>query len=100
MDKIINLALQVLPLKAEREGIAIIDKAIECIDRSGLTYRVTPFETVIEGEYEGVMSLVREVHSVCFEQGAEELLVNIKIHSRRDGNVSIGEKMDKYDPAR
>ncbi len=84
MHNIINLAIQVLPLyKEQAEGIAIIDKAIECIQQSGLTYVVCPFETVVEGEYNVVMNLVREIHEVCYSAGASSLILNMKLQSSK-----------------
>lgn len=98
MENKINLAIQILPLRGKKDAITIIDRAIECIARSGLKHRVTPFETVVEGNYDMVLDLVKEVQKVCYENGAEELLANIKIHSKYNRDVFIGEKMDKYDP--
>ncbi|HOV84009.1 MAG TPA: thiamine-binding protein, partial [Paludibacteraceae bacterium] len=48
MDKIVNIALQILPTSATVHPYNLVDKAIEVIAASGLKYRVTPFETVME----------------------------------------------------
>jgi uncharacterized protein YqgV (UPF0045/DUF77 family) len=52
MKNLINLALQVLPSSITSDPYSLVDKAIEVIQQSGLKYRVCPFETVIEGDYE------------------------------------------------
>lgn len=96
MDHTINLAIQVIPKSSSRDLYFLVDKAIEAIDRSGLKYQVCPFETVIEGKYEEVMKVVKEAQLACFDAGAEELLVNIKMQIRKDGHVSIEEKTGKY----
>ena len=96
MHNIVNLAIQVLPLyKDQQEGIAIIDKAIERIQQSGLTYIVCPFETVVEGEYDTVMQLVRDIHDVCYGAGATSLIINMKLQSSKNA-VSIDDKIGKY----
>lgn len=96
MHNIVNLAIQVLPLyKGQEEGIAIIDKAIECIQASGLNYVVSPFETVVEGEYDVVIQLLREIHEVCYGVGATSLIINMKLQSSRNA-VSIDDKIGKY----
>jgi len=93
----INLAIQVLPKTKEGDVYAIVDKAIQAIAASGVTYRVCPFETVMEGPYDKLMEVVRQAQEACFEAGAEEVLVNIKLQHRRDGDVTIAEKTGKYD---
>jgi len=54
---------------------------------------------VMEGPYDQLMKIVLEAQQACFQAGAEEVLVNIKIQHRRDGDVSIEEKTGKYDMA-
>ncbi|MBL7720289.1 MAG: thiamine-binding protein [Flavipsychrobacter sp.] len=96
MHNIINLAIQVLPLyKEQPEGIRIIDRAIECIQQSGLKYVVCPFETVVEGEYDTVMKLVKDIHEVCYAAGAASLIMNMKLQSSVMA-VAIDDKIGKY----
>ena len=66
------------------------------IANSGLTYRVTPFETVMEGSYDEIMIVVKQAQEACYEAGAESLMTYIKIQSSL-GNVSIDDKMEKYE---
>lgn len=97
MNNIINLAIQVIPKAKDSHPYQIVDSAIEVIQKSGLKYRVCPMETVIEGPYDSVMELVKKVQLVCFNVGAHELLINIKIQTRYPKDVTIEEKMEKYD---
>jgi len=96
MDHKINLALQIIPKSDKQDLYTLVDKAIQVIQKSGLKYEVCPFETVMEGGYEEILDVVRNAQSACFEAGAEELLVNIKMQVRRDGDVRIEEKTGKY----
>jgi len=95
--KIVNVAIQVLPSSKSRHPYAIVDAAIAEIQKSGLTYRVCPFETVVEGPYEEVISLIERVQNACYADGADSMLVYVKIQSNAEGKVTIGDKMDKYD---
>ncbi|MEA3317841.1 MAG: thiamine-binding protein [Bacteroidota bacterium] len=95
--KQINAAIQVLPRSKTIHTYDLVDSAIEIIKKSGLKYRVCPFETVVEGSYEDVMNLVKEVQDACYDNGAEEMLVYLKIQSTKNSDVTIGDKMDKYD---
>jgi len=96
MDKIVNIALQVLPTSKTIHPYAIVDKAIEVIANSGLRYKVCPFETVLEGAYEDIMKVVKQAQEACYEAGADSLMTYIKIQSSK-GDVSIDDKMEKYE---
>jgi uncharacterized protein (TIGR00106 family) len=97
MKNLINLALQVLPSSTTSDPYSLVDKAIEVIQQSGLKYRVCPFETVIEGDYATVMKVVEQAQQACFDSGADDLLVYIKIQRRKDADVFIEDKTGKYD---
>ncbi len=97
MENLINLAIQVLPRSATKGTYELVDIAIELIQKSGLKYRVCPFETVVEGYYDEVMSLVKDIHEAVYLGGAEEMITNIKIQTRNNQDVFIEDKMNKYD---
>lgn len=96
MNKTVNIALQVLPTSATIHPYILVDKAIEVIAASGLRYKVTPFETVIEGNYEEIMKVVKLAQEACYEAGADSMMTYIKIQSSKD-DVSIDDKMNKYE---
>lgn len=98
MEHNIHLSIQIIPLQIadQRHPYAIIDKAIEIIDQSGLPYQVSAMETVIEGSYDKVMAVARKAQEVCLTEGADEMVVNMKLHIRKNGNISFHEKMEKY----
>ncbi len=97
MDKIVNIALQILPTSATVHPYNLVDKAIEVIAASGLKYRVTPFETVMEGEYDKIMEIVKQAQQACYDAGADSLMTYIKIQSSKDSDVTIEDKMEKYE---
>lgn len=97
MKNIVNVAIQVLPQSGTKKAYDLVDIAIEVIKNSGLKYRVCPFETVVEGPYDIIIQTVQEMQQMCFDNGAEELLVYLKIQNRNNADVSIEEKMHKYD---
>jgi uncharacterized protein (TIGR00106 family) len=97
MKNTINAAIQVLPQSETLHPYSIVDKAIEVIQKSGLKYRVCPFETVVEGEYDKVMKLVKKIHETCYQTETDSMLVYLKIQSAKNRNVTIEDKMEKYD---
>ncbi|WP_430816820.1 thiamine-binding protein [Carboxylicivirga sp. RSCT41] len=96
-NKIVNVAIQVLPMSDKYEMYDMVDEAIALIQNSGLKYRITPFETVVEGEYTEVMNLVQRVQAACYASGAEKLLCNLKIQSHSTNDVQIEDKVGKYE---
>lgn len=97
MKNKINIALQVLPKAEGKDSYKIVDKAIEIIQKSGIKYKVCPFETVMEGEYDELMAIVKKVHEACYQAGTETMMTYIKIQSSANSDVTIGDKIDKYE---
>ena len=96
MQNTVNVALQILPTSKTIHPYQLVDKAIEVIASSGLRYKVTPFETVIEGSYEEIMNVVKLAQDACYKAGADSLMTYIKIQSSTK-DVSIDDKMEKYE---
>ena len=60
MKNTVNIALQILPSSKTIHPYSLVDKAIEVIANSGLRYQVTPFETVMEGNYDEIMEIIKK----------------------------------------
>ncbi|MDX9919587.1 MAG: thiamine-binding protein [Paludibacter sp.] len=97
MNNTVNIALQILPTSKTVHPYSIVDAAISEIAASGLKYRVTPFETVMEGNYDRIMEVVKLAQQACYDAGAENLMTYLKIQSNGNGDVSIEGKMGKYE---
>jgi len=83
-----SIALQVLPLSQGIDRIAIIDQVIAYLQAQSATMVVTPFETVLEGEFDELMRILKE------GQEADNVFANVKINV---GEIlSIDEKLEKY----
>ena len=88
-----SIALQVLPLSQGIDRIAVIDKVIAYLQSQEVTMVVTPFETVLEGEFDELMRILKEALEVA-GQGADNVFANVKINI---GEIlSIDEKPEKY----
>ena len=97
MENTVNVALQIIP-RSSTEGVyKLVDSAIEVIQRSGVKYKVSPFETVMEGDYDTLMRIAREAQEACFNAGAEDLMVFIKIQRSKNKDVAIEDKTGKYE---
>ena len=91
----VHVAIQIVPISKEHP-YPIIDKAIAVLESAGVDYRVGAMETVIQGEYDQVMSLVKQMQEICLASGADEIVVNMKVHAANDHDVTWEEKLNKY----
>ena len=91
----VHVAIQIVPISKEHP-YPIIDKAIEVIDKAGVDYRVGAMETVMQGDYDKLMQIVKDAQQACFNAGAEELVVTLKVHAKKNSDVTWDEKLEKY----
>lgn len=90
-----SIALQVLPLSQGIDRIAVIDQVIAYLQAQEVTIVivVTPFETVLEGEFDELMRILKEALEVAGQE-ADNVFANVKINV---GEIlSIDEKLEKY----
>lgn len=90
-----NLSIQVIPINTE-SAYTHIDAAIAVIQSSGLRYEVTPFSTVVEGSLEALQNLITVIQTALFDQGVEEVILNIQFHAKKSKDVFLHEKTDKF----
>ena len=57
-------------------------EVLNIVDASGLPYKVNPMGTVIEGEWDEVMKLVKECHETIMKTG-ERAITTISIDDRK-----------------
>ena len=92
------LAIQCLPLGAGRkreEVYALVDRAIEVIEASGLPYTVGPMETVVEGPLEKLFEVAQKAHRAILSAGAEGVATYMKLFTGPEMGSSE-EKVRKY----
>lgn len=91
----VNVGFQVLPKISTGNVYEVVDKAIEVVQRSGVKYEVGAMETVMEGELDELLTIVKQAQEACIEAGASDVMTFVKIHYRPEG-VSMDEKLAKY----
>lgn len=88
-----SIALQVLPLAQGIDRIAVIDQVLDYLQTQEVTMEVTPFETVLEGEFDELMRILKEALEVAGQE-ADNIFANVKINV---GEIlSSDEKLEKY----
>jgi uncharacterized protein (TIGR00106 family) len=59
----------------------------------GLNFELTAMGTIIEGDLDLILSVIRRLHEVPFREGALRVSTSIKIDDRRDKAGSIEQKI-------
>lgn len=93
-----SVAIQVLPkVKEEKDVISVVDKVIDYIKSTGVTYYVGPFETTMEGDYDELMDIIKECQKIAISSGAISVSSYIKIVYKPEGGIyTIEEKTSKH----
>ncbi|MCC6251681.1 MAG: thiamine-binding protein [Bacteroidia bacterium] len=91
-----NVAIQLLPLGNNINRYAVVDEAIDEIKKSGLNYQVCPFETVVEGRFEEIVTLVENIKNRCLKGENTEIIMNLKLHCHQSKDLHIEDKTGKY----
>ncbi|KGG80443.1 MTH1187 family thiamine-binding protein [Caloranaerobacter azorensis] len=58
-----------------------------------LKYMLTPMGTIIEGDLDKILDVIRRMHEVPFNEGAKRVSTQIKIDDRRDKETSMERKV-------
>lgn len=91
-DHLITLGIQIVPKSKTHDTYSLVDAAIAAIQQSEVTYRITPFETVMEGKYDQLMGIANRAQQAVLDAGADECLVYFRIHYRKGQDVTFEEK--------
>lgn len=75
------------------EGVSpYVARSIDIVDRSGLKYRLTPMGTILEGEWDDVMRVVRECHE-RMRQDCDRITTSIRIDYRAGASGRLESKV-------
>ncbi|WP_312423509.1 MTH1187 family thiamine-binding protein [Anaerospora hongkongensis] len=59
----------------------------------GIQYQLTPMSTIIEGELERILEVIKQMHEVPFSAGALRVSTTIRIDDRRDKSITMAGKL-------
>ena len=69
-----------------------VAKVLKIVDNSGLSYRITPMSTIVEGSWDDVMALIKKCHSIVLKSG-ERVVTSITIDDRKRRKNMMEEKI-------
>ena len=86
------LEFSMFPLDKGESVSQYVDRSIDIIDRSGLPYQTHAMGTVLEGEFDQVLDVVRR----CYEAMAADcnrIECSVKIDARKGGSGRLHSKV-------
>ncbi len=76
------------------EYVAEVHQVLEQSAASGrIKYQLTPMSTIIEGELDELIAIVRRMHEVPFANGAPRVSTTLTIDDRRDKQGTMEQKL-------
>ncbi|HOM05177.1 MAG TPA: MTH1187 family thiamine-binding protein [Candidatus Kapabacteria bacterium] len=75
---------------------AYVSQIIDFIDKSGITYKLTPMGTILEGSWEEVMNVISNCFKIL-EPQANRIYSTIKIDYRKGEESRMHSKINKIE---
>ena len=80
-------------------GVSIspqIAKVLKIVAESGITYKANPMGTVLEGDWDSVLSVIKKCHDAVMS-GSERALTTITIDDRRGKKSRMEKKLESVE---
>jgi uncharacterized protein (TIGR00106 family) len=88
--------VSVVPLGTKTPSVSqYVARAVKVLDREkDIKYEMTAMGTIIEGDLDRILAVVKKMHEGTFGEGVARVLTTIKIDDRRDKPQGIKEKVN------
>ena len=73
-----------------------IARVLKIVSESGVSYKANPMGTVLEGEWDKVMGVIKKCHEEVMKD-AERVLTSIKIDDRKGKEQRIEKKLESVE---
>lgn len=88
--------VSVVPLGTETPSVSkYVARAVKILQQEkDVKYEITPMGTIIEGDLDKILAVVRKMHEGTFGEGVVRVLTTVKIDDRRDRAQDMKEKLN------
>ena len=86
------IEFSIVPIGASGSVGAKVAEVLDIVDSSGLSYKLTPMGTIVEGEWDELLQLVKECHMKMMKH-EERVLTRITIDDRKGKTGNIDRKV-------
>lgn len=83
----------IVPVGRGEELAGLVAKVLDIVDRSGLPYQLTSMGTIVEGDWDDVMGLIKACHRAMRRQ-AGRVLTRISIDDRAGSAKRMRRKVE------
>lgn len=66
-------------------------------EETRIRYQLTPMGTILEGDLDVILAVIRKMHETPFHKGARRVSTAIKIDDRRDKEASMEQKISSVE---
>jgi uncharacterized protein (TIGR00106 family) len=87
--------ISVVPLGTKTPSVSqYVARAVKVLEKQkDIGYEITAMGTIIEGDLDRILTVVRKMHEETFGEGVSRVVTTIKIDDRRDKTQSMKGKM-------
>ncbi len=88
--------VSVIPLGTKTASVSqYVARAVRALEREkDIKYETTAMGTIIEGDLDRILAVVKKMHEETFGEGVARVLTMVKIDDRRDKAQSMKAKLD------
>ena len=88
--------ISIVPLGTKTPSVSkYVARALKVIQQErGVKYEITPMGTVMEGDLDRILTVVRKMHEETFIEEVYRVITTIKIDDRRDKVQHMSDKVD------
>jgi len=88
--------VSVVPLGTKSPSVShYVARAIKVLEQEkDIKYEMTPMGTVIDGDLDRILAVVKKMHEEIFGEGVARVITTVKIDDRRDKAQSMKAKLD------
>lgn len=91
-DRFMLVSFSIIPIGSNTSIGDKITEVLKIVDSSGLTYKINPMGTVVEGEWDDIMRLIKKCHKTTMKSEAR-VITTISIDDRKGKLRRIDEKV-------
>jgi uncharacterized protein (TIGR00106 family) len=92
----ILVEFSIVPLGKGVSVSPVVARVLKIVSQSGISYKANPMGTVLEGDWDRVMDVIKECHQEVMKD-ADRAVTSIKIDDRKGTGERIEKKLESVE---
>ena len=95
MKESVIVELKVIPMGTKSASLSeYVAAVVQVVKQTeGITYRITPMSTIVQGPLPKILEMAQAMHEVPFLMGVHRVMTSIVIDDRRDRVITMDSKV-------